>query len=155
MLYYLYFSLFLFEFASSLFDDTGIIAYFATPCPQGWESYSLANGRFILSSGNYNAITYILNSMGGEDKVQLKQENMASHTHGNGEFKNLIRSNGAFTSADWYDSYPGEPDIYHSAPMLTIGNDVPHNNMPQYLVLSLCKKNTKQFCFNGDSKYSE
>ena len=143
--FFLYYLFFLVCPYLSLFDDTGIIAYFATPCPEGWEKYSEGDGLFILSKGEYNTINYALNTKGEEDKVQLKIENMASHNHANGEFKDLLRYTSFNTTGTPGDFTIGEPDIYNYMELLPVGNDVPHNNMPQYLVLSLCIKTHNSF----------
>ena len=140
----LYFLLVFIESVLSLYDDAGVIAYFANACPEGWETYTSGNGRFILSSGDYNSITYAINSTGGEDKVLLKQENLASHTHVNGEFSNLLKYTGCDTTKN-VDCSNGEPDVLSYATLSNVGNDVPHNNMPQYLTLALCIKIQNSF----------
>ena len=68
------FSLFFFLSHCSSEEDIGLIAFFPTICPDGWEAYTEADGRFIISSGSYNSETYTLNSVGGTDQVALTED---------------------------------------------------------------------------------
>ena len=42
------------------------------------------------------------------------------------------------------------PDLYWSKQLLSVGKNVPHNNVPQYLVLNACKKTTNNFVLIAD-----
>ena len=130
-------------------DDVGLIAYFSGNCPDGWTSYTGSQGRFIMSTGTYNGITYSVGSIGGEDKVHLTTDNLPRHDHSKGNWRYILQVTGKGTAKGSDDS-PVEPDIMVPQPLVSVGNDVPHNNVPQYIALNACQKIKNSFVLAAD-----
>ena len=64
---------------------------------------------------------------------------MPSHIHNDGTFDRLVTSNCVGTATKGDDKC-GLPNVLTSAPMQARGGNQPHNNMPPYVVLRMCKK---------------
>lgn len=99
-----------------------------------WEKI---NDRFLLASGENN-----VGSTGGEKEHTLSVQEMPKHTH------NILRprwysrdldnqeSGSVFALTTSISEYAviGQTDIYNN------GEDMPHNNMPPYLVVNIWKR---------------
>ena len=99
-----------------------------------WKRYK-ASGRFLVASGrgediNGIARTFDIHSIDeeGEYAHALTVEELASHTHtqSRGHSGNDMRCGG---TCDEYAS-PG--------PTSSVGDNLPHNNIPPYFVLNFC-----------------
>lgn len=115
-------------------------------CPPGWEQFEPAAGRFIIGVGGKYELPYVGGEpryqIGGEETHVLTVEEMPNHFHG-GEFRQL-----PVTGPDQFNILvvPGEGQGTGS-PAVTSwvnghphkGTD-PHNNMPPYVALYICKK---------------
>jgi hypothetical protein len=73
--------------------NIGQIGYFEENCPEGWEEYTKAKGRFFLASGEYVDVAkdgrtekanWQVGQVGGEIDHKLTIDEMPSHNHGNG-----------------------------------------------------------------------
>ena len=122
---------------------SGTIAFFDRPnCPDGWEEFKEGSGRFLIASGDgYNYL-----SKGGQKEVALSIAQMATHSH-----KATGRTSKGFTEAasTWRGGgSPGPKPTYvgnasESKVDITMeptGEGKPHDNMPPYLTLTLCRK---------------
>ena len=74
---------------SVISQEVGQIGYFDKACPNGWEPFSDAKNRFILSDGELN-----IGQTGGEKKVKLKESEMPIHNHNNGAYNRLLTTTG-------------------------------------------------------------
>ena len=128
--------------------DVGEIAYFEGNCPDGWEEYLYAKGRFICAAGTYSGTaedgrveskTYNSGDTGGEIKHKLIVAESASHNHINGVYKYILQSDCHYTVIAT-DIGCGTPNLDSESEILSSGGDQPHNNMPPYIVLRACKK---------------
>ena len=137
------------------FSTTGPIAYFSGACPEGWQVYVNAAGHFILSSGNYQGlydsapVTYSSGSTGGEAKTTLDVQHLPPHDHSNGAYNQMLWL-GPGRCAPSFADKPGWPDITSTpSQILPAGGDQPHNNLPQYLALVACQKQSTSFAMTA------
>lgn len=152
------FSLFLivsfFGLSFSVSDDVGEILFFPDACPSGWTVVSEAAGRFILSAGTYsgNMVTYAVNSIGGENSVLLTTDHLPSHNHKNGAFNGLYAPGTGDTTMVNYNQGTDNhvPDEITIMPLSSVGNSVPHNNLPPYYVLVPCRKTINYFLLSQE-----
>jgi hypothetical protein len=133
---------------------SGAVVAFATECPQpGWEEYKEGWGRFIVGavsaqrlkeipggffrdSGGRDLTPKPIGEPGGEASHILTVEEMPPHTHGLNRSKGSDLSNNVILySGSVVSTESGDPPQTHP-----IGGGLPHNNMPPYVALQLCKK---------------
>ena len=124
------------------FPSNAVIAFDGPDCPIGWEEYQAANGRFIVGSGRHAQrdqygveLAELQPGMtDGSRTHQLTVDEIPSHTH-------------TYTFSTGYDSAEeadftreefGDKDIFDE-PTGSAGGDQPHNNMPPYVVLRICR----------------
>ena len=83
--------------------NDGLIGYFEGNCPEGWEEYTKAKGRFFLTSGEYINVTkdgreektnWHVGQTGGEIDHKLTINEFPSHNHGNGPYQQLLQYDG-------------------------------------------------------------
>ena len=137
----------------SVSDDIGEILFFPDACPTGWTLVSEAVGRFILSAGTYsgNMVTYAINSTGGQNSVVLTTSHLPSHNHKNGAFNALYTPGTGSTTMTNYAQGPGHvPDEITIMPLSSVGDSVPHNNLPPYYVLVPCRKTVNYYLISQD-----
>lgn len=118
---------------------SGAVVAFHGACPEaeGWESYPLGAGRFLLGSGK----GYTLHADGGSEKHQLSIDEMPAHDHSDdGKGFLVMRTGGNTVHAPTDDTGQNEINIRHGLPMVAMGKNKPHENMPPYLVVNFCKK---------------
>lgn len=131
----------------SLNDDVSMIAYFSIPCPEGWQPFLPASGRFILSADT----SYPPGSTGGEPTHTLTIPEIPNHNHQNTQnplYKYLTRDSatGGQASADSvFDPTPSEPNVKSFGVMSDVGGNQAHENMPQYIALNACQKTLSAF----------
>jgi len=126
--------------ATTIQPDT--LAFFNRDnCPEGWEEFEEGSRRFLIAAGN----DYPFGTSGGKEKVALAVDEMPKHKHdattkvsGKG-FKqkaNTWRGGGSASG-----SYTGfESSIESEVAIDSKGNSKPHENMPPFLALTLCRK---------------
>ena len=104
-----------------------------------WER--LAQGRFIVGSGTatdsrYEERYFALGETGGEYRHQLAVDEMPSHKH-------AVELGDAITSNEGHSISSGGgvmENFYENESMATTGGDMPHNNVPPYLAMSIWKR---------------
>lgn len=138
------------------FSTTGPIAYFTGACPEGWQPYLNVAGRFLLSSGSYKGpydsspVTYNSGSTGGEAKTTLDIQHLPPHDHSNGAYNQMVWLGPPGRCAPNFAVKSGWPDITSTpSPILPVGGDQPHNNLPQYLSLVACQKQSSSFALSA------
>ena len=137
----------------SLNDDVSMIAYFSIPCPEGWQPFLAASGRFILSADD---TSYPPGSTGGEPTHTLTIPEIPNHNHQNAQnplYKYLTRdsSTGGQASADSvFDVTANEPSAQSCGAMSDVGGNQAHENMPQYIALNACQKTLSAFVQESD-----
>lgn len=142
-------------------ETQGLIGYFEEDCPEGWVEYRQADGRFILSSGEYFSASkdgrnetaeYHVGDTGGEINHNLTLQEIPRHNHINDNFKYLLKAPSRFGgicrgTVDQYSSGScSGPYLADKAELLPVGNNSVHNNMPPYIALKACKKLTPEEC---------
>ena len=118
-------------------------------CPRGWSYFHPAGGRFVVGAGQhenglteYPAHTEDNNqAIGGEEAVVLKLDQIPSHTHVNGNFRFLLSMDGQNTAIQT-DPNVGQANIVPAKEMLPAGGGGAHNNMPPFVALYYCKKDS-------------
>lgn len=128
--------------ATNTIGGAGTIAFFSRPgCPDGWEEFKEGSGRFLIASGE----GYAFLSKGGKKEVALSIAEMPKHTHN----ATSLASEKGFSKgpSTWRgggsegSTYVGtERDIRVSTQIQDTGEGKPHDNMPPYLALTLCRK---------------
>lgn len=114
-----------------------VIAYAGQQCPDGWVPYTQLAGRVIVGPGTDDwGNRRVPGGTGGVPTVRLTVRQMPSHTHAfkyvhqaeSGHYRNSVR--------------PGNeegPDI-RTFDTVSSGGNQPHENMPPYLVMTMCEK---------------
>jgi microcystin-dependent protein len=132
-----------------------IIIWNGTTVPNGWalcdgsKNTPDLRGRFILGSGQGNGLTNrVIWQSGGEENHKLSVAEMPSHTHkitshadDDGYCKNPpcgFQPSDRSTNDQWIADPYAIPNALTQ--IATMGNDVPHNNMPPYYVLAFIMK---------------
>lgn len=116
------------SFASAQDIPSGaVMAFDLQECPAGWMLFDKGAGRFVLGTSE----AFAFGSEGGEATHRLTVEEMPSHSHGD-----IVGGDGG--TAGMLNDY-----AYHSSgfrPIKPSGGNRPHNNMPPYIALTLCRK---------------
>lgn len=117
-----------------------VLAFNLAICPDGWSTFSSANGRFIVGTGTLGSDSYSLSQTGGSARHTLSASEMPSHDHG-------VELIGKAAEYDWaaYGSPGGvlAANGDGSGPFLDIlpaGGSQPHENRPPYVALLFCQK---------------
>ncbi|WP_299044165.1 hypothetical protein [uncultured Tateyamaria sp.] len=140
---------------ASVLVPTGLVAAFDTPrgCPSGWSTFREGSGRVIVGSGRGNfdeneefLSARQLSEKGGAEQVILTRDmvpvgplvvrsDTSDAVTGDGLLRLLKEQTIRSTSiSQWALRLPAE-DAGVDAP-----EAVPHNNMPPFVVLHLCRK---------------
>lgn len=119
-----------------------VAAFDLDRCPQGWSPYSRGEGRFIVGVGNDDGnnrdqngtvlTAKSLSQVGGEEQHTLTINEMPSHNHG--YLRTDFRGPGVGHDGGNSMSFHNKQDTERT------GGGSPHNNMPPYVALRLCKK---------------
>ncbi|UWQ74403.1 hypothetical protein [Leisingera sp. M658] len=136
----------------------GAVVAFDTPsgCPIGWNQFKLASGRVIIGTGFGGGNTAAdgplterrFREVGGHENHTLTVEEMPAHRHGIPMVAapHDYLDDGKGTDAPYFDFSERKDvsiQIGDSDPdqgVYTRGEGKPHNNMPPYIALYLCKK---------------
>ena len=114
-----------------------VVAFDGAACPNGWESYSAAAGRVVVASGQgtgLNARMY--GQTGGAETVTLTVDQMPAHKH-----QNPSRgSNSPEIVFSLQATDKGEFGGAHARPTQNTGMGKAHENMPPFIVLTMCRK---------------
>ncbi|MBJ7312395.1 hypothetical protein ACFOLJ_19265 [Rugamonas sp. CCM 8940] len=119
----------------------GQIAAFEGKCPDGWDTYSMAGGRFMVGAGthenkdgnNQSLSKYQPLDVGGEEAHILTIPELPPHDH-------------KYTYMDTVGGNCGVEGCHSHQELRTadtskVGEGKPHNNRPPYLALQYCKAN--------------
>ena len=120
----------------------GAVAAFTTSCPDGWESFTGAEGRFILGVGQGPLKKAVrLEEPGGEEEVALQDKQLPSHAHPFDETNHfnveIVKTN---QNKKIHVSPAGDYPVNFSKSAAREGDGHPHNNMPPFIALQFCKK---------------
>jgi len=58
-----------------------VLAFDVPSCPDGWQPFTEANGRFIIGSGDSERTRRSFRSNGGQEGIMLTIEHLPAHTH--------------------------------------------------------------------------
>ena len=114
------------------YDDAG-------GCPSGWTEFSDGNGRVLLGA----ASGFPYRQAGGHAKVSLGIDHLPSHTHSlDPAYEWGFDVNGSDREPQRFDVDDGTPwqGNYGQITTTPAGRGIPHDNMPPYIPLYLCKK---------------
>lgn len=132
----------------------GAVLAFDLPsqCPDGWSPFAEGQGRVVVGASfgiddnlfRGTALTQRkYRDHGGEERVTLTEAQMPEHRHISGDFDSIMTGVGAGQAPaglleDIQES--GRANLYRRGAMPVAGGSEPHNNMPPYIALYLCKK---------------
>ena len=118
-----------------------VVAFDSAECPSGWREEFRAQGRFIVGTGRHVPDEYgaelpflELGRNGGSRTHRLTEPEMPSHAH-------TVTFSTGYDSPHHVDITPeefGRKDARETSS--AAGEDMPHNNMPPFLVLQFCRK---------------
>ena len=122
-----------------------VVAVTSEDCPDGWQKYGKAEGRFVIGVGQ-GELSVRLGSEeeGGEEEVELSIDHMPMHAHATALHAAPSDNRG------W--GRGGSDKITVSASYNQAGSDgghfltsergegSPHNNMPPYIALRFCQR---------------
>ena len=119
---------------------SGAVVAFGDKCPEGWDSYHTAYGRFLLGAGNDDK-AYTLGMQGGASTHTLTVSELPNHNHDKEGELLLVSHTGADTvHAPTDDTGRKEINIRYGFKMVSMGGNEPHDNMPPYFVVNFCEK---------------
>lgn len=117
---------------------SGAVVAFDGKCPEdGWETYQLGAGRFLLGADKKRA----LHDTDGYETHTLTVAEMPTHNHNGDGSLLLVKVTGGHT-APGFDTADGhiEFSLRQGYKMESAGKGEAHNNMPPYLVVNFCKR---------------
>lgn len=117
----------------------GQIVAFEEKCPDGWDPYILAGGRFLVGAGSHEnkdgsglrLSKYQSLDVGGEEAHLLTIAELPSHHH---NYTYLDQEAGSCGLSGCH-SHP----TLRTAETSKVGDNKPHNIRPPYLALQFCK----------------
>ena len=136
--------------------SNAVLSFDQSTCPQGWQKFEESAGRMIIGSGSgQNLTTRSYRSVGGKEQHKLTVEEIPQHNHPAGSLKaasNEPHLHESSWGAQRDDNRPGTlfnfPDLnygQHTHPIEgtsgQTGGEQPHDNMPPFITLTMCKKN--------------
>lgn len=130
---------------SALLDPSvprGAVVAFEKECPDGWERYHAASGRFLLGAGEDDDTgeVYELHDDGGASEHMLTVPEMPEHTHDKDGKLLLVMRSRNLTATEVDSKGHDEINIRHGFDMQPMGENMPHENMPPYYVVNFCKR---------------
>ena len=121
--------------------DGAVVAFDSTECPNGWREEVRARGRFVVGTGRHVAAEYDvelarlqLRDDGGSRTHRLTVPEMPTHTHRSLSSNGYDSPRHTDSSADEFGDKNAREDTTPA------GENMPHNNMPPFLVLQFCIK---------------
>ena len=130
---------------SSSIPVDAVVAVTSEDCPDGWQKYGKAEGRFVIGVGKGPLAARLgTEQEGGDEKVKLIIDHMPSHAHAtalhaaDNDKRGWGRGQSDKTTVSATHNV-GKSDGGH---FLTSerGESRPHNNMPPYIALRFCKR---------------
>jgi|GEM_PF-1911149 len=130
----------------NMIPEGTVAAFDLRQCPNGWSSFDDGAGRVIIGVGEGKNLTArTLLEKGGKEKVALSVDEMPKHKHG---ATPAVKGSGFSPKANTWKgggSSSGSYTGYQSNIELEIaiddnGKSKPHENMPPFLALTLCRK---------------
>lgn len=131
---------------ANVLPHRAVVAFDLKSCPDGWDDYHEGAGRFIVGAGRHTehdeyghqVKALVVGEEGGNRTHKLIGNELAPHAHslvwGQGRGRP-----GKITGSDIYRD--AELNIFDLKQKTGVeGQGTPHNNMPPYKVLLLCKK---------------
>ncbi len=110
------------------FDDASLDP---EKCPDGWEPFSLGHGRTIIGAGSGEDLSAReFRDAAGEEAHLLLLNELPSRAH-----NTIRRGNASISTSGVRDDFVKSAEHFQNA---AVGR--PHNNMPPYIALYLCKK---------------
>ena len=113
----------------------GAVVAFEGSCPDGWQLFPSAGGRFIVGAGehpNRPLRTYRVGEVGGEELHLLTIDELPPHSHqytATGVLKSGCGLQGCNDSL-----------TQDARPTSTVGGGQPFENRPPYLALTYCRR---------------
>ena len=115
-----------------------VIAFDRNECPAGWQPF--AEGRTIIGVGQGKDLTMRnLKDQGGVERVTLTLDEIPSHRHQIPTFSAVMRHERFIAGYQATDTLGNYSD--HQRPTQEVGGGQPHENMPPFIALRLCRKN--------------
>lgn len=120
-----------------------VAAFDLASCPDGWSEFAEGAGRTLVGVGSGEGLSSrTLKETGGEESHTLTIEEMPGHRHTLPDTVIVARGQEIQLSQRASDlAYSAfvmaEPDLDYTSDE---GDGSPHNNMPPYIALYLCKK---------------
>lgn len=122
-----------------------VIAFNGT-CPEGFEQFSEAQGRFLVGAGsptgevdqNGNAINYSVGDMGGSSFVKLEVDNLPSHTHDVPTVTTTCNSGSCQGLANVKSGSDTYWSVTRDVETGATGGDIPFDNRPSYYAVNYC-----------------
>jgi hypothetical protein len=115
-----------------------VLAFDRQRCPDGWESYDQGTGRMIVGAGRGNNLSARrVGDTGGMERVTLTLAEIPAHRHANptvGNNQVIEEVNGLQVGGR------GSYGPQHARPTEVAGESQPHENMPPFVALLLCRK---------------
>lgn len=123
-----------------------VAAFDLRQCPTGWSSFDDGAGRVIIGVGEGKDLTARSPwEKGGKEKVALSVDEMPKHKHG---ATPTVKGNGFSPKGNTWKgggspsgAYTGHPSpIQLEVAIDDNGKSKPHENMPPFIALTLCRK---------------
>lgn len=113
---------------------SGAVVAFDGSCPDGWEPYHSAGGRFIVGAGEHpnGGTTHKIGASGGEETHVLTVEELPAHSH---DYSWLSTIGGGCGMEGCHSQQQKRDDKTSS-----VGGGKAHNNMPPFIALTYCKR---------------
>jgi len=124
------------------FPSNAIVPFAQEKCPSGWQRYEDGSGRFIVGVGSHTEYDQY-----GDKVEELKLEETDGNRTHRLSLEEMPKHDHEYTFSDGYDSPEdtdrspeefGDKNIPNKKTSSAGGNS-PHNNMPPYIALLLCK----------------
>ena len=111
-----------------LFLESAVVVFDGVDCPDGWERYQPAAGRFLLGFDEEDRRdNRRVLSLGGAETHRLTAQETPSHSHG--QVSHPRRCDGDCGALVEVRQVETPPEAVEA-----------HNNMPPYLVLNFCHR---------------
>lgn len=134
------------EAALQIAVPTGAVMAFDLPeCPRGWSEFEALAGRVILGSGegNRDELDRLLTpreytQYGGAETHTLSESEIPAHSHTFTDDYYATVDGGQGIGGSGQRGDPSGPQTEDRTAV--VGGGQPHNNMPPYYVLTMCRR---------------